>query len=116
MRKLNGGDLFAAFRAMRKIDLKETADAFSNKVAKAETEEDEKEANMALFEALLKNVTDPKTEELIFGFLAGPFEKKNAAAVRSMDLDELGQCLEQLATENDLKLFFARARRLIQTK
>lgn len=116
MRKLNGGDVFVALRALRAVDLKETAAAFTDKVKTAKTEEEEKAANMALFEALIKNVTDEKTENLVFSFLAGPFEKKNAAAVRAMDLDELGECLEKLAAENDLKLFFERVKRMIRPR
>jgi len=106
MRKLNGGDVFVALRALRAVDLKEVA----------KTEDEKKAANAALFEALIKNVTDEKTEDLVFTFLAGPFEKENAAGVRAMDLDELGECLERLAEENDLKLFFERVKRMIRPR
>ena len=116
MRKLNGGDVFVALRALRAVDLKDTVEAFSGKVQKAETKEEKSEANTALFEAIIKNATDEKTEELIFTFLAGPFEKENAGAVRAMDLDELGECLEKLGEENDLKLFFGRVKRMIRPR
>ena len=116
MRKLNGGDVFVALRALRAVDLKETVAAFTERAEVAKTEDEKKAANAALFEALIKNVTDKKTEDLVFTFLAGPFEKKNAAAVRAMDLDELGECLEKLAAENDLKLFFERVKRMIRPR
>lgn len=116
MRKLNGGDVFVALRALRAVDLKDTVEVFSGKVQKAKTKEEKGEANTALFEAIIKNATDEKTEDLIFTFLAGPFEKENAEAVRAMDLDELGECLEKLGEENDLKLFFGRVKRMIRPR
>ena len=94
MRKLNGGDVFVALRALRAVDLKETVAAFTERAEVAKTEDEKKAANTALFEALIKNVTDEKTE----------------------DLDELGECLEKLAAENDLKLFFERVKRMIQPR
>jgi hypothetical protein len=116
MRKLNGGDVFVALRALRAVDLKETVAAFTERAEVAKTENEKKAANAALFEALIKNVTDEKTEDLVFTFLAGPFEKENAEAVRAMDLDELGECLEKLGEENDLKLFFGRVKRMIRPR
>jgi hypothetical protein len=114
MRKLNGGDVFVALRVLRAVDLKETVAAFTERAEVAKTEDEKKAANTALFEALIKNVTDEKTEDLLFTFLAGPFEKENAAGVRAMH--ELGECLEKLAAENDLKLFFERVKRMIRPR
>ena len=61
MRKLNGGDVFVALRALRAVDLKETVAAFTERAEVAKTEDEKKAANAALFEALIKNVTDEKT-------------------------------------------------------
>lgn len=113
MRKLNGGDLFNALRMLRALDLKGVAEAYS-KTADAKTDEEKQAANMALFDRLVSNATDPESEEAIFSWLAGPFEKKDAEEVRAMPLDELGECLKTLGEENSLRDFFGRAMQLIR--
>lgn len=108
MRKLNGGDLFNAVRLLRAVDLKGVVEAYQ-KAAAAEEGEEKQNANMALFGKLMESASDEKSEDAIFAFLAGPFGKKNAAEVRAMPLDELGDCLEKLGEENDLRGFFGKA-------
>nr|DAG33367.1 MAG TPA: hypothetical protein [Caudoviricetes sp.] len=111
MRKLNGGDLFNALRMLRALDLKGVVEAYS-KTANAKTDEDKQAANMALFDRLVSNASDPESEEVLFSWLAGPLEKSSAEEVRTMPLDELGQCLEILGKDNDLRGFFGRAMQL----
>ena len=114
MRKLNGGDIFSALRMIRQIDFKTPVEEIGKQISAASTEED-KAAGMEIINILLANVTDTKSEELIFGFLAGPFEKPDAAAVRSMEINELADNLLTLLQENDLRGFFGKVRRLIPT-
>lgn len=73
MRKLNGGDLFNALRMLRALDLKGVVEAYS-KTANAKTDEDKQAANMALFDRLVSNASDPESEEVLFSWLAGPLE------------------------------------------
>lgn len=115
MRKLNGGDIFSALRMIRQIDFKTPVEEIGKQISAASTEEDKAAVGMEIINILLANVTDTKSEELIFGFLAGPFEKPDAAAVRSMEINELADNLLTLLQENDLRGFFGKVRRLIQT-
>lgn len=114
MRKLNGGDIFAALRMIRQIDFKAPIDEIGKQLSAASTDEDKAAAGMKIINILLANVTDTKSEELIFGFLAGPFEQPDAAAVRSMEINELADNLISLMQNNDLRGFFGKVRRLIQ--
>lgn len=113
MRKLNGGDIFAALRMIRQIDFKTPIDEIGKQLSAASTDDDKAAAGMEIINILLANVTDTKSEELIFGFLAGPFEQPDAAAVRSMEINELADNLISLMQNNDLRGFFGKVRRLI---
>lgn len=113
MRKLNGGDIFAALRMIRQIDFKTPIDEIGKQLSAASTDKDKAAAGMEIINILLANVTDTKSEELIFGFLAGPFEQPDAAAVRSMEINELADNLISLMQNNDLRGFFGKVRRLI---
>lgn len=113
MRKLNGGDIFAALRMIRQIDFKTPLEEIGKQISAASTEEDKAAVGMEIINILLTNVTDAKSEELIFGFLAGPFEQPDAAAVRSMEINELADNLISLMQNNDLRGFFGKVRRLI---
>lgn len=115
MRKLNGGDIFAALRMIRQIDFKTPIDEIGKQLSAASTDEDKVAAGMEIINILMTNVTDVKSEELIFGFLAGPFEQPDAAAVRSMEINELADNLISLMQNNDLRGFFGKVRRLIPT-
>lgn len=115
MRKLNGGDVFAALRLMRAMDLTDTVKGIANQINKAETDEDKSAAGMQFLGSLLESATEPSAENLIWGFLAGPLEKKNGTEVRSMEINELADCIGQLMRENDLAGFFGKVRRLIRT-
>ena len=113
MRKLNGGDIFAALRMIRQIDFKTPIDEIGKQLSAASTDEDKAAAGMEIINILLTNVTDAKSEELIFGFLAGQFKQPDAAAVRSMEINELADNLISLMQNNDLRGFFGKVRRLI---
>lgn len=115
MRKLNGGDIFAALRMIRQIDFKTPIDEIGKQLSAASTDGDKTKAGMEIINILLDNVSDAKSEALIFGFLAGPFEKPDADGVRSMEINDLADSLLKLMQENDLRGFFGKVRRLIQT-
>lgn len=116
MRKLNGGDVFAALRLMRALDLTEPIKAIGKQLEQAKTNDDKSAAGLQFLGTLLENATDPKAEELIWNFLAGPFEKKNGAAAKAMEINELADAVGELMKENDLAVFFGKVRRLIPMK
>ena len=116
MRKLNGGDVFAALRLMRAMDLTEPIKAIGKKLQEAKTENEQSSAGLEFLGILLENAVDPKTEDLIWNFLAGPFEKKNGAAAKAMEINDLADAVAQLMQENDLAGFFGKVKRLIRMK
>lgn len=116
MRKLNGGDVFAALRLMRAMDLAEPIKEIGKQLGKVETQADKTAAGIQFLGVLLENATDPKTEELIWNFLAGPFEKKNGAEAKAMEINELSDAVGELMQENDLTGFFGKVKRLIRMK
>ena len=116
MRKLNGGDVFAALRLMRALDLTEPIKAIGKQLDQAKTEDDKSAAGLQFLGTLLENVVDLKAEELIWNFLAGPFEKKSGAEVKAIEINELADAVGELMEENDLVGFFGKVRRLIRTK
>ena len=92
------------------------AKAIGKQLEQAKTNDDKSAAGLQFLGALLENATDPKAEELIWNFLAGPFEKKNGAAAKAMEINELADAVGELMKENDLAGFFGKVRRLIPMK
>lgn len=114
MRKLNGGDVFAALRLIRALDMMEYIRTVGKQLEQAKTNDDRSTAGLQFLNTLLEHATDPKAEELIWNFLAGPFEKKNGAEAKAMEINELADAVGELMQENDLNDFFGKVRRLIQ--
>ena len=115
MRKLNGSDIFPALRVLRAMDLTGPINELIAATTRAQTEEEKSGAGIRFLGACLEKAIDSKGgEELIFRFLAGPLEQPDAAAVRSMELNDLADAVVQLTEENDLLHFFAKVKRIMR--
>ncbi len=110
MRKLKTSDIPVFCRCLKKIGLKEQFQA----VAKdADNAKDIWDKGFDLVWYVFDAATEKAGETAIYSFLAGPFEMSEDE-VANLDLDVLFENLQQLATENNLTVFFKSAAKLMK--
>ena len=103
MRKLKTLDVFEALRLVQKSGLKDQLVPLIERFAK-KPEEVQKAGILGVL-TLIEVFADNKCEDLIYKWLAGPFEC-DPDEVRNMELDDLATKLKELTEENDLRNFF----------
>ena len=103
MRKLKTLDVFEALRLIQKSGLKDQLVPLIERFAKKP--EEVQRAGILGILTLIEVFADNKCEDLIYKWLAGPFEC-DPDEVRNMELDELAGKLQELAEGNDLRSFF----------
>ena len=102
MRKLKTYDVPVLCRCLKKLGLK---DQISTIAKQADTVRDMWDKGFALIWSLFDLATEHEGEEVIYEFLAGPFEM-SPEEVRNLNLDVLLANLKTLSAENDLGSFF----------
>lgn len=102
MRKLKTSDVPVLCRCLKKLGVK---DQFKSIAKEANTLQEAWDRGFDLIWNLFDVATEPEGEGAIYEFLAGPFEM-TPAEVCDLDLDQLLDNLQQLASENNLANFF----------
>ncbi|TCJ05043.1 hypothetical protein [Cytobacillus praedii] len=113
MRKLNTGDIFKAARIIKKAKLRESIVDFAKKGKKTNGNDEEAVESLGLEIAfsVLESCGNEGVEKELYEFLAGPFEI-TPDKIEQMPVDELLKNLKDLATNNNLMLFFKSAGKL----
>lgn len=107
MRNLNTGDLFKAARMIKEMGIKEELKAFAENL---DDNVNQKDAGIDLLMLIFSKVTETKSENLIYKFLAGPFEME-VEEVEKMDLFEMIETLFTVADVEKWKGLFQKALR-----
>lgn len=102
MRKLKTADVPVLCRCLKRLGVKE---AIRDVAQQSNTAEDVWGSGFDFVWNLFDIVTEQTGENVIYEFLAGPFEM-TPAEVADLDLDILLENLKQLAEENNLAGFF----------
>lgn len=102
MRKLKTSDVPVLCRCLKRLGLKEKIRDIAQQ---AKTAEDVWGSGFDFIWDLFDIITEQAGENVIYEFLAGPFEMP-PAEVADLDLDVLVANLKQLAEENNLASFF----------
>lgn len=113
MRKLVTKDVFAALRLVQKSGLKEQLVPVIEKLA--ENPESIERSGIIGVLTIVEVFTDNKCENLIYEWLASPFET-TPKKVGEMELEEFMDKLTELVEGNDLHNFFTSLLRLISAK
>lgn len=113
MRKLNTTDVFGAVRLVAKSGIKEKLIPLIKEIS--ESGMSEEDAGITGILTFMEVLSDEKCEQLIYKWLAGPFEK-DPEAIAVLPLDELTPSLQALVEENDLRNFFTVLYKLISKK
>ena len=113
MRKLKTTDVFEALRLVQKSGLKDQLVPIIEKYAKEPTAVER--AGITGILTVVEVFAEKKCENLIYEFLARPFEC-SGADVGDWDLEQLATNLEALAAENDLPRFFGSLSGLLKKK
>lgn len=102
MRQLNTGDLFKAARLIRKMGIKEDLKVFAEGI---NSDQKQEEVGIDLLMLIFERATDEASEQLIYEFLAGPFET-TADGVKEMELFTMVENLFKVADIEKWKGFF----------
>ena len=113
MRKLQTTDIFAMARIIRASGVRDELRVIIQNVA----ERGLSAAAVGIdgFLVILEAAAEKRTENAIYEALSGPFEVE-AAAIATMDLDELADRFNQLVRENNLQRFFDLVSRILGKK
>lgn len=112
MRKLITSDIPAFCRALKRIGIK---DRIKEITKSADGISDVFDAGFDLLWNIFDVATEQSGEKHIYEFLSLPFEM-DPQEVADLPIDDFFKLCEQLATENDLRGFFERARGLMARK
>lgn len=107
MRKLNTRDVFAFCRFLKNIGVKEK---IQNIAKEADSAKDVWDKGFDMMWSIFDLATEAYGEDALYEFLSGPFEM-SAQEVADLDIDTLFDNLKQLASENNLTVFFKSAAR-----
>lgn len=110
MRKLNTADMFAAGRVAKRIGIKDLVHDYFHD---ADNADDLWEHGFEFLMEVLERACESDAEQLVYKFLAGPYQMQ-PSQIGEMSLEDQMEHLKQLATENDLRLFFKQAAGLMQ--
>lgn len=102
MRKLKTSDVFNMLRTIKKAGMKEELKPYFRLAAEGKL--DIEDIGIETVLGLMEIMSEQRSEDAIYEFLAGPFEM-DPKEVADLDLDNLINLLGQLAKENDLKVF-----------
>lgn len=103
MRKLQSSDVFNALRVIKKAGIKSEIKPVIATVAKGGMSIEDVGIEGVL--TVIEIFAEKKSEQAIYDVLAGPFEME-PKDVEKLELDDLIDKLQQLASENDLKRYF----------
>lgn len=110
MRRLNTQDAFKMFRIFKKTDIasksKKCIEVYNKRaVTQEEIKEKQTELGEQIIYLLFEILSDTKTEECFYDFIAPIFEIE-AKGIKEMELPELIKGLKQIVNENDITGFF----------
>ena len=102
MRQLNTSDLFKAARLIRKMGIKEDLKKFAEGI---NADQNQEEVGIDMLMLIFERATDEISEQLIYEFLAGPFEVA-PHEVKEMELFTMVESLFKVADVEKWKGFF----------
>ena len=102
MRQLNTSDLFKAARLIRKMGIKEDLKKFAEGI---NADQNQEEVGIDMLMLIFERATDETSEQLIYEFLAGPFEVA-PHEVKEMELFTMVESLFKVADIEKWKGFF----------
>ena len=102
MRQLNTSDLFEAARLIRKMGIKEELKKFAEGI---NADQNQEEVGIDMLMLIFERATDEISEQLIYEFLAGPFEVA-PHEVKEMELFTMVESLFKVADVEKWKGFF----------
>lgn len=102
MRQLNTSDLFKAARLIRKMGIKEDLKKFAEGI---NADQNQEEVGIDMLMLIFERATDETAEQLIYEFLAGPFEVA-PHEVKEMELFKMVESLFKVADVEKWKGFF----------
>ena len=105
MRKLKTTDIPAFCRCLKKLGVKEKIQAVAKEANNLKDVWDKWDKGFELIWSLFDLATEAEGEQVLYAFLAGPFEMQ-PKEVADLDIDVLFANLKQLAEENNLFDFF----------
>lgn len=108
MRRFNTADVFLFCRLVKATEAREQLRDIVTEAAKKKESGDSVDVTRVGVDGILAIVeaaVEPKTETMVYQFLAGPLEC-SPEEVKEMPLDELLALLKQLAALNNLTGFF----------
>ena len=117
MRKLNGHDMFMAFRVMKKVGIKEELVELAKAIQDKVNAQNQTTLGAKLILSVLANCGDEEAEKAVFAFLAGPLETP-ADDLANMELGKLRDMISELIRSMNLeewKAFFSSLAGLIRT-
>jgi predicted dinucleotide-utilizing enzyme len=120
MRKLNTQDLFNFTKVMKAANLKEELQPLflKGKDIKNNTDTNEDDIKQIGIEAILTVIEasgNAGVEDKVYKFLSGPFEM-DEKSIAELSIEALFEKFEQLASENNISIFFKRAANLMKQK
>lgn len=118
MRKLNTQDIFNFTKVMKAANLKEELQPLFLKGKEIKSEDNNTEADIKQIgiEAILTVIEacgNAGVEDKVYKFLSGPFEM-DEKTIAELSIEALFEKFEQLASENNISLFFKRAANLMK--
>lgn len=108
MRKLKTKDMFSCARVLKSLDAKNEIHKICQN---ADTLDDVWNSGFELVYNLFEAAAERNSENLIYEFLAGPFEME-AESIAELDISDFFDMAKQLAKENNLTRFFKNAAEL----
>lgn len=117
MRKLNGHDVFMAFRVMKKIGIKEELVELAKAIQDKVNAQNQTTLGAKLILSVLANCGDEEAEKAVFAFLAGPLETP-AEELGTMELGKLRDLISELIHSMNLeewKAFFTAVAGLLRS-
>ena len=117
MRKLNGHDVFMAFRVMQKIGIKDELVELAKAIQDRVNAPNQTTLGAKLILSVLANCGDEAAEKAVFAFLAGPLETSEED-LANMELgklrDMIGELLHMMNME-EWKAFFTSVAGLLRS-
>ncbi len=104
MRKINTRDVFAALRLVQKSGLKDKLTPVIKGIAEKGTAV--VDTGILGILSVIEVFSENRCEQMVCEWLAGPLET-DAESIEEMDLGQLGDALEALGRENDIRRFFS---------